>query len=136
MQAVAGRVSGCAAFGRHWWSRAKPVEMLEKMCEDKVVALHIPIGPLLEKSKYLAYEEHGYVQFATHKGLCRALVNEIIVGESIIEVETAGKEFMIERMEGKPTNLRGPKCVLDKDEAARVSKWMDRTNYWHTGPYE
>ena len=136
VSAVAGRVSGYAVYGRLSLSRAQLVEMLEGMGEDKVVALHIPIGPLSEGSKYLAYKEQGYVQFATHEGLRRALVNETIVGDRVIEVRTAGKEFMIERMEGKPTDFRGPRCLLDGDEAVRVGKWKDRANHWQTSPYE
>ena len=76
------------------------------------------------------------MQFATHEGLRRALVNEILVGNRAIEVVTSGKEFMIERMEGKSTDFRGPRCVLDGEEAARVSKWMDHANYWQTSPWD
>ena len=110
--------------------------MLEKISEDKVVALYIPIGPLRGASKYLAYERFGYVQFATPEGLRRALVNEILVGNRAIEVVTSGKEFMIERMEGKSTDFRGPRCVIDGNEVTGVGKWMDHANYWHTSPWD
>ena len=63
-------------------------------------------------------------------------MNETIIGDMVIEVRTAGKEFMIERMEGKPTDFRGPRCLLDGDEAVSVGKWKDRANHWHTSPYE
>ena len=52
VSAVAGRVSGYAMFGRHSLSRAKLVEILEKLGEDKVVALYLPIGPLSETSEH------------------------------------------------------------------------------------
>ena len=42
------------------------------------------------------------------------VVNEILVGEGIIEVITAEKEFMIDRMEVKPTDFRGPRCILEE----------------------
>ena len=100
------------------------------------MALYIPIGPFSERSKYLAYEKFGYVQFATHGGLRRALVNEVLVGERVIEVVTAGKEFRLRRMEGKPTDFRGPRCVLDGDEATRKERWKDDANYWQTRPCE
>ena len=63
-------------------------------------------------------------------------MNEILVGNRAIEVVTSQKEFMIERMEGKLTDFRGPRCVLDGNEATRVSKWMDHANYWHTSPWD
>ena len=36
------------------------------------------------------------------------------VGERIIEVITAEKEFMIDRMEVKPTDFRGPRRILEE----------------------
>ena len=42
------------------------------------------------------------------------VVNKILVGERIIEVMTAEKEFMIDRMEVKPTDFRGPRCILEE----------------------
>ena len=107
------------------------VEIMEDLREDKVVAFHVPIGIMSR-----AYSERGYVQFATHAGLCRALHREAIIGDQVIVVEGSDREFMIERQMGVPQDVKGPRWVLNANEDGRKSEWNSRKNHWHSGPGE
>ena len=73
VSSVTARVSGFATGGKHAPSRCRLVELMEEMSRDKIVAFHVAIGVSTKAHKQLAYTGVGFVQFATHKGLRRAL---------------------------------------------------------------
>ena len=101
-----------------------------------MVALHVPIGILSGTSKQAAYAEKGYVQFATHVGLCRALDREAIIGGKAIVADPCFKEFAIELLMGVSGGFTGPRCVLNGSEEKRTSEWNSQEDYWHLGPFE
>ena len=112
VSSVTARVSGFATAGRHAPSRMRLVELMEKLCEDKIVAFHVPIGITSKENRQLAYSGLGFVQFATHEGLCRALERQIYIGETAIVVDKCSKEFAVERLMGTLQSFRGPRCVV------------------------
>ena len=109
MSAVSARVSGYAEVEQPTLPQSMLVEIMRELSEDMVVLLHIPIGSISR-----AYETLGYVQFATHEGLCRALSREAIVGNQIIMVETSNMEFMLERFMELPRGVHEPQCVINE----------------------
>ena len=136
VSAVAAWVSGYATQGKHSPSRIRLVELMEKISEDRVVAFHVPIGITSKEHKQPAYAGLGYVQFATHAGLRRALDREVTIGERAIVVDRCAKEFVVERLIGTLQNFRGPRCVLNGNEDERTSMWKSRMNYWRSDPFE
>ena len=133
---VAARVSGFATQGRHSVSRMRLVELMEKLAEDKVVAFHVPIGITSKENRQLAYSGLGFVQFATHEGLCRALERQIYIGEKAIVVDKCSKEFAVERLMGTLQSFRGPRCVVSGMEDERTSMWKSPMNYWRSDLFE
>ena len=133
---VAARVSGFATQGRHSASRMRLVDLMEKLADDKVVAFHVPIGISSKENRQLAYAGLGFVQFATHEGLCRALERQIYIGEKAIVVDKCSKEFAVERLMGTLQSFRGPRCVVSGREDERTSMWKSKLNYWRSDPFE
>ena len=136
VSSVTARVSGFATAGRHAPSRMRLVDLMEKLCEDKIVAFHVPVGISTQQHGQPAYSGLGYVQFANHEGLCHALNREINIGERAIVIDTCGKEFVLERLIGTLQSFRGPRCVLNGIEDERTSMWKSQMNYWRTDPFE
>ena len=112
------------------------MELMDKISADKVVAFHVAIGVTTKEHRQLAYSAIGYVQFATHAGLRRALDREIMIGGKAIVVDRCRKEFVLERLRGYLKSFRGPRCVLNGNEEERRSEWKSPMNYWRSDPFE
>ena len=108
VSAVSARVSGYTELEQPILPRNMLIEIMRELSDDMVVLLHIPIGTISR-----AYETLGYVQFATHEGLRRALSREAVIDNQIIMVETSNMEFMLERFMELPRGIRGPQCVIN-----------------------
>ena len=116
VSAVSARVSGYAEVEQPIVPRRMLIEVMKELSDDMVVLLHIRIGTISR-----AYETLGYVQFATHEGLCRALPREAAINNQIIVVDTTDMEFMLERFMELPRGIREPQCVTDGKVKGKVA---------------